>query len=52
MNSVVMLIHLARTLGLPVWENPEDDLDIYGHLADAGARSMTAQTLRNKKGSA
>lgn len=48
-NAVVLMIHLARALGLPVWEDPKEDLDFYQHLAEAGARSLAAQTLRNQR---
>ena len=51
-NAVVLMIHLARALGLPIWEDPDEDHDFYQHLAAAGTRSLNAQTLRNKRRSA
>ena len=50
--AAIMMANIARSLGVPMWEDEEDlspDLNLFEQLRLAGIRSMNAQDIRNRK---
>ena len=48
-HAAILMIHLARTFGMPIWENAGLDFDVFEALRLAGSRSMEAQSIRNNQ---
>lgn len=47
-HAGILMMHIAHSLGIPMWELLDTDSGLLNALGQAGGRSMAAQAIRNR----